>query len=482
MSSMRSVLSTIGSLSDYEEVRQLGSGTYGDLFVCNRKRDNEIVCVKHIELGHLTTEQKAACWNEVHVCERLVHPNIIAYHSAFLDRKGTLLAIEMEYCDGSDLAAWLYNHQHDIDQSVALPLFVQIALALHHMHGCHVLHRDLKPKNVFVFENGRVVVGDFGISKCLDLSNGFAQTLVGSPAYMCPEIFEGQPYHFKADVWALGCILYELLTGRCPFKASSYPALVTRITSGVFDPLPLSSRPSLARLVSSMLSLRPDDRPSIREILQSPGLQRYVQQYVERAHEYFNVDAQGEIARGALRSQQHELLAKGSVASQHAVHPTTGPEIDVKTLVKSKNIATADSTLDAKAIVQLRAVQTAQRYKEKPGGKIAMDVPRCDIHLHQFDANLPSNLHFQPPPAPPLQNPTWKSRQSLKVTPRGSPPKSPHHRTKTMRGVSPPPPPVVGIIRPPQLTFHGLVAQRKGAAMEVVGTQLKSATKSQALK
>ncbi|RHY07370.1 hypothetical protein DYB25_013496 [Aphanomyces astaci] len=113
------------------------------------------------------------------------------------------------------------------------------------MHGCHVLHRDLKPKNVFVFENGRVVVGDFGISKCLDLSNGFAQTLVGSPAYMCPEIFEGQPYHFKADVWALGCILYELLTGRCPFKASSYPALVTRITSGVFDPLPLSSRPSV---------------------------------------------------------------------------------------------------------------------------------------------------------------------------------------------------------------------------------------------
>ncbi|RHY31894.1 hypothetical protein DYB32_003059, partial [Aphanomyces invadans] len=259
------------------------------IFLCNRRRDNEIVCVKHIDLSHLTTEQKyiwqvqflglmgswlrrAACWNEVRVCERLVHPNIVAYHSAFLDRKGALLAIEMEFCDGKDLAEWLYDHHHHDggDEAVVLPIFVQIAMALHHMHSCHVLHRDLKPKNVFVFENGRVVVGDFGISKCLDLSNGLAQTLVGSPAYMCPEIFEGKPYDFKADIWALGCILYELLTGRCPFKASSYPALVTRITSGAYAALPQTIRPAvrgdsardecrsrspqLGRLVSAMLS------------------------------------------------------------------------------------------------------------------------------------------------------------------------------------------------------------------------------------
>ncbi|ETW04769.1 NEK protein kinase, variant 1 [Aphanomyces invadans] len=378
----------------------------------------------------------------------------------------------MEFCDGKDLAEWLYDHHHHDggDEAVVLPIFVQIAMALHHMHSCHVLHRDLKPKNVFVFENGRVVVGDFGISKCLDLSNGLAQTLVGSPAYMCPEIFEGKPYDFKADIWALGCILYELLTGRCPFKASSYPALVTRITSGAYAALPQTIRPALGRLVSAMLSQCPDDRPAIQEILHFPGLHRYVEHYVERGHEYFTVASHAEIAKAALRAH-HNVLVRPSESDSISTTDT-----DVKLLVKSKKIMTTDSNMDAKAIVQLRALQAALRYKEKPGVKTAMDLPRYDIRLQQFDPKVAPRSSFQLPPPPPLTQPL-NSRPSMKLVSDDSPPKLYRHRLTTPRGVPPPPPPVVGIIRPPPLSMHGLARNNrpKEASLEIVGTQVKSA-------
>ena len=107
--------------------------------------------------------------------------------------------------------------------------FVQICLALEYVHGRKVIHRDIKTQNIFLTGNNTVKVGDFGISKVLESTTQVAVTVVGTPYYMAPEACQSEPYTSKSDVWALGCILYELCTLKHAFQADNLLGLVFKI-------------------------------------------------------------------------------------------------------------------------------------------------------------------------------------------------------------------------------------------------------------
>lgn len=107
----------------------------------------------------------------------------------------------------------------------AMHIFVQICLALKQIHSCRILHRDLKATNVFLTENNCVKIGDFGISKVLEGTLEPAITLVGTPYYMSPEVCQSKPYTMKSDIWALGCLLYEM----CTFEVSLYLLLFSTL-------------------------------------------------------------------------------------------------------------------------------------------------------------------------------------------------------------------------------------------------------------
>lgn len=100
------------------------------------------------------------------------------------------------------------------------------------MHANRVLHRDLKTQNIFLLGNGRLVLGDLGISKVLEGTMDFAQTCIGTPYYMSPEIFKNKPYNHKSDIWALGCVLYEMTTLNHAFDANSLNGLACKIIKG----------------------------------------------------------------------------------------------------------------------------------------------------------------------------------------------------------------------------------------------------------
>lgn len=100
-------------------------------------------------------------------------------------------------------------------RSLVRAIMQQIALGIHYMHQNKVLHRDIKTQNIFLLGNGRLVLGDLGISKVLDGTMAFASTQIGTPYYMSPELFKNKPYNYKSDVWAAGCVLYELSTLKC---------------------------------------------------------------------------------------------------------------------------------------------------------------------------------------------------------------------------------------------------------------------------
>ena len=109
--------------------------------------------------------------------------------------------------------------------------FVQICMALEYVHARRVIHRDIKTQNIFLTGNNTIKVGDFGISKVLESTTQVANTVVGTPYYMAPEACQSEPYTSKSDVWALGCLLYELCTLEKPFKADNILGLVFKIVS-----------------------------------------------------------------------------------------------------------------------------------------------------------------------------------------------------------------------------------------------------------
>jgi serine/threonine protein kinase len=142
-----------------------------------------------------------------------------------------------------------------------------MALGLHHMHENRVLHRDLKTQNIFMLGNGRLVLGDLGISKVLEGTMDLAQTCIGTPYYMSPEIFKNKPYNYKSDIWSLGCCLYEMTTLKHAFDANSLNGLAVKIIRGQFPPISSQYSKGLRDLIKEMLATNPSKRPDLDRIL-----------------------------------------------------------------------------------------------------------------------------------------------------------------------------------------------------------------------
>ena len=256
-------------MEKYEKIRFVGRGAYGTVHLYRRRADGASVVIKQIRVEEMTKEERQAALNEVNVLSMLHHPNIIQYYDNFVEDKA--LMIVMEYAPGGTMYEYLQKREGKIlDEDEILKLFVQILLALQHVHKRNILHRDLKTQNILLNRKKRVVkIGDFGISKILS-SKSKANTVIGTPCYISPELCEGKPYNQKSDIWALGCVLYEQTTLKRAFEASNLPALVMKITKGNFAPISERYSENLRNLIESMLHLVPSQRPTINDIMALP--------------------------------------------------------------------------------------------------------------------------------------------------------------------------------------------------------------------
>lgn len=150
------------------------------------------------------------------------------------------------------------------------------------MHSRRVIHRDIKTQNIFLTGNNTVKVGDFGISKVLETTCQNANTVVGTPYYMAPEACQSEPYTSKSDVWALGCILYELCTLKKPFEADNLLGLVFKIVTDEVPPLDpkLGYSQDVQNLINKLLQKDPKNRPSIAEILHMSYVEKKMQEFI----------------------------------------------------------------------------------------------------------------------------------------------------------------------------------------------------------
>ena len=138
----------------------------------------------------------------------------------------------------------------------------------------------MKSQNVFLTSNGTLKLGDFGISKVLESTMDKAETMVGTPYYMSPEMYENNPYTHKSDIWALGCILYELCTLKRAFHADNIVSLVFKIIKEDIKPIPKHYSSDLAKFVKKILDKNPKVRPSMTQIFKEPIIRKTMQEFV----------------------------------------------------------------------------------------------------------------------------------------------------------------------------------------------------------
>lgn len=140
-----------------------------------------------------------------------------------------------EYCGGGDLSKYISQNKH-LSEEMAKKFMTQLAAGLKYLHSLHIIHRDLKPHNLLLTSTNKedhiLKIADFGFAKTFDAST-LSETVCGSPLYMAPEILKGQKYSSKADLWSVGTILFEMITGKPPFPARSTVELISMIDKQV---------------------------------------------------------------------------------------------------------------------------------------------------------------------------------------------------------------------------------------------------------
>ena len=257
--------------SQYQIIKErIGAGSYATVYKVQRKIDKQILVLKKIPFYQ--NENKANiedAKNEARILKQLEYKYIVKCFDSFEENNS--LNIVMEYCERGDLSSFLKEYKQKnkyLSENIIWKFFIQISLGLAYIHHHKILHRDLKTLNIFLTKNLDVKIGDLGVAKILQ-NTLHAYTFIGTPFYLSPEICEEKPYNEKSDVWALGCILYELCTFKHPYNAKNQPALFLKIISGNYDPIGDNYNYSndLKKMIESLLEKNYVNRPSMKEII-----------------------------------------------------------------------------------------------------------------------------------------------------------------------------------------------------------------------
>ncbi len=252
-------------LGRYEITGTLGLGAMGIVYKAHDPLIERTVAIKTVGWAGLTREETdefvQRFFQEARSAGRLNHPNIVTIHDT--GRSDDLAFITMEFLDGRSL-------REILDAGAVLPLSriaeigAEIADGLAFAHASGVVHRDVKPANIMVLDNGTVKITDFGVAHLPGASAMVDGAALGSPGHMAPERIAGKKADGRSDIFSLGAILYEMLTGQPPFTGDNPAAVLKQVLTSSVPPLPSSHNPDLPgcfdRIVARALDKDPDQR------------------------------------------------------------------------------------------------------------------------------------------------------------------------------------------------------------------------------
>ncbi|MGW9211352.1 serine/threonine-protein kinase [Embleya sp. NPDC055664] len=292
----------------------IGSGGMGQVWSAHDLFIDRRVAVK-IVLGQDRPDSVEMFLREARTAGAVAHPGVVTVHDVGQDVDGTLFLV-MEHLHGRDLAAILkIDGLCRVDQSLVWA--AEICDALGAAHDVGLIHRDIKPANLFRTNDGRIKILDFGIARYTEAVSASASRIIGTIAYMPPERINGRVGDHRADLYSLGCVVYELLTGEPPFGSGEFaPLALAHLTH---EPTPVSAYRHIPHeldfLLLDLLAKDPDHRP--------PDAATTRRRFADVA---VTIAAQHQVQAGPRAANRAEQENENAERAQHE-RPTTGPAV-----------------------------------------------------------------------------------------------------------------------------------------------------------
>ncbi|OMJ85630.1 hypothetical protein SteCoe_12975 [Stentor coeruleus] len=243
----------------------IGKGTFGKVFVANDGLGGR-VAVKKLLTKDMDSRELTLLQQEISIMSNITHPNIVDLK--FIIKTEDSVYLIMEYCEGGDLELFLNTHK-GISIQLIRKWLSSLLSALAYLHSLNIMHRDLKLANFLLTtleaQNADIKIADFGFAKIM--ASEITCSQVGSPLYMAPEIFHDNQYTIKADIWSLGIVFYEILTGRAPFACRTMAELIRKQNEQVAFPFTSSLPEEAKHLILSMININFELRPDSKTLL-----------------------------------------------------------------------------------------------------------------------------------------------------------------------------------------------------------------------
>ncbi|NWR88474.1 NEK10 kinase, partial [Furnarius figulus] len=312
-------------IGNYAILEHLGSGAFGSVYKVRKHNGQNLLAMKEVNLhnpafGKDKEDRDSSVKNIVSeltiIKEQLYHPNVVRYYRTFLENDR--LYIVMELIEGVPLGEHFHSlkeKQQQFTENRIWHIFIQLCLALRYLHKeKRIVHRDLTPNNVMLGDKDKVTITDFGLAKQKQ-ENCKLASVVGTILYSCPEVVKSEPYGEKADVWAAGCILYQMATLNPPFYSTNMLSLATKIVGAVYEPVPqglYSEKVSLT--IKSCLTPDAEARPDIVEVssLLSDVMMKYLD-VLSTSH----VMLEKKVDRERRRTQRYFMEANRNAVTRH---------------------------------------------------------------------------------------------------------------------------------------------------------------------
>jgi len=335
----------ISQLGRYEVISELGQGAMGVVYKARDPLIDRVVAIKTINLALALDEKEEyenRFYQEAKAAGRLSHPNIVTIYD--VGKNGDVAYIAMEFLEGCELRN-IMNDNGLLPISQVLDIVAQVAQGLTYAHEHDIIHRDVKPSNVMVVRDGHIKITDFGIAR-MPYSSVQTQTgmVLGSPKYMSPEQVMGKSIDQRSDIFSLGVMLYEMLTGQSPFNGDNVNAIMYQTLNAIPSP-PNSLNPEV---------------PEMIDFIVAKALAKKMEDRYQSARD-FAVDlraCQDTLPQSAQQADQSKVPASGERKFSHAINAPKGSGTSEEDAM-SASLAGLSKAFDSSAATMRLAALTA---------------------------------------------------------------------------------------------------------------------------
>ncbi|XP_044294432.1 serine/threonine-protein kinase 36 [Varanus komodoensis] len=330
-------------MEQYHVLEIIGEGSFGKVYKGRRKYSAQIVALKFIPKVGRSQKELKNLQREIEIMRGLHHPNIVQMLDSFETDKEVVVVTD--YAEGELFQ--ILEDDGNLPEEQVQGIASQLVSALYYLHSHRILHRDMKPQNILLGKGGIIKLCDFGFARAMSIHTMVLTSIKGTPLYMSPELVEEKPYDHTADLWSVGCILYELYVGTPPFYTNSIFQLVSLI---VKDPIkwPKNMSPHFKSFLQGLLMKDPRQRLSWPELLYHPFIAGRVTVIEDAADQGianpFTSKLPPELQ--ALKEQQTHSLAPHSGQSKilRKARQKMAQEAQRKGLGKSKTLLKEETT------------------------------------------------------------------------------------------------------------------------------------------